>query len=86
LLAKIARTPYFLVSLRFPWFGLLGLIPYPTKWTIDFGEPIETEVYGSEAAADTAVIQRLTNQTHDAVNKLLIKRLMKRKSILFRTG
>jgi 1-acyl-sn-glycerol-3-phosphate acyltransferase len=85
LLAKVARTPYFLVSLRFPWFGLFGLIPYPTKWYIDFGEPIETESYGSEAAGDTAVIKKLTKQTRDAVNELLIKRLMKRKSILFRS-
>jgi 1-acyl-sn-glycerol-3-phosphate acyltransferase len=85
LLAKIARTPYFLISLRFPWFGLLGLIPYPTKWTIDFGEPIETEAYGPEAVADTAVVKKLTKQTRDAVNELLVKRLIKRKSILFRS-
>jgi 1-acyl-sn-glycerol-3-phosphate acyltransferase len=85
LLAKVARTPYFLVSLRFPWFGLFGLIPYPTKWYIDFGEPIETESYGSEAAGDTAVVKKLTKQTRDAVNELLVKRLMKRKSILFRS-
>jgi 1-acyl-sn-glycerol-3-phosphate acyltransferase len=85
LLAKIARTPYFLVSLRFPWFGLLGLIPYPTKWYIDFGEPIETEVYGPEAVADTAVVEKLTKQSRDAVNELLVKRLIKRKSILFRS-
>jgi 1-acyl-sn-glycerol-3-phosphate acyltransferase len=85
LLAKVARTPYFLVSLRFPWFGLFGLIPYPTKWYIDFGEPIETESYGSDAAEDTAVIKKLTKQTRDAVNELLVKRLMKRKSILFRS-
>lgn len=85
LLAKIARTPYFLISLRFPWFGLLGLIPYPTKWTIDFGAPIETEVYGPEAVADTAVVKKLTKQTRDAVNELLVKRLIKRKSILFRS-
>jgi 1-acyl-sn-glycerol-3-phosphate acyltransferase len=85
LLAKFARTPYFFISLRFPWLGLLGLIPYPTKWTIDFGEPIETEAYGSEAATEPAVVQKLTKQTRDAVNELLVKRLMNRKSILFRS-
>jgi hypothetical protein len=31
-LAKLFRTPYYPITLRFPWFGLLGLIPYPTKW------------------------------------------------------
>jgi 1-acyl-sn-glycerol-3-phosphate acyltransferase len=83
LLARLARTPYFLVSLRFPWFGLFGLIPFPTKWYIDFGDPIETESYGPEAAEDTAVVRQLTQQTRNAVNELLVKRLMQRKSILF---
>lgn len=85
LLAKAVRTPSFLISLRFPWFGLFGLIPFPTKWTIDFGEPIETESYGAEAVTDTAVVKKLTKQTQDAVHELLVRRLMKRKSILFRS-
>ena len=85
MLAKLMRTPYFLMSLRFPWFGLFGLIPYPTKWFIDFGEPIETEEYGPEAVADTAVVKKLTQQTRDTVNALLVQRLMQRKSILFKS-
>jgi 1-acyl-sn-glycerol-3-phosphate acyltransferase len=84
-LAKLFRTPYFPITLRFPWFGLLGLIPYPTKWYIDFGTAIETEAYGPEAVDDDALVQKLAKEVRDTLPAMLIQRLMKRKSILFRS-
>ncbi|WP_020496084.1 lysophospholipid acyltransferase family protein [Sciscionella marina] len=40
-LARLFGLPYFPVTPTFPILGPLGAIPLPTKWRIDFGEPIE---------------------------------------------
>ena len=32
--------PYFPITPTFPWPGLLGFVPLPSKWSIDFGEPL----------------------------------------------
>jgi 1-acyl-sn-glycerol-3-phosphate acyltransferase len=44
-LAKLIGFPYFPISPTFPWLGPIGFIPLPTKWFIDFGEPIATDGY-----------------------------------------
>ena len=35
--------PYFPITPTFPWLGPLGLVPLPSKWLIEFGEPIRTD-------------------------------------------
>jgi hypothetical protein len=35
-----ADIPYLPVTPTFPMLGPLGLIPFPSKWTISFGTPI----------------------------------------------
>jgi 1-acyl-sn-glycerol-3-phosphate acyltransferase len=45
LLARLTGFPYFPISPTFPWLGLAGMIPLPTKWYIDFGTPISTADY-----------------------------------------
>ena len=39
-LARLLGLPYFPITPTFPWLGPLGALPLPTKWTIQFGEPI----------------------------------------------
>ena len=39
-LARRLELPYFPVTPTFPWLGLLGLVPLPTKWRIRFGPPL----------------------------------------------
>lgn len=43
--ARLLGFPYFPLTPTFPWLGPLGGIPLPTKWTIQFGEPIPTDGY-----------------------------------------
>ena len=40
LLARLFGLPYFPVTPLFPLAGPLGLVPLPSKWHIEFGEPI----------------------------------------------
>lgn len=83
LMAKATGFPYFPISPRFPWLGLLGLIPFPTKWYIDFGTPISTEDYGSDAANNLNLVSQLTNQTRNVVQQMINDRLAQRHSVLF---
>jgi 1-acyl-sn-glycerol-3-phosphate acyltransferase len=39
-LARLLGVPYFPITPTFPWLGPLGLVPLPSKWIIEFGEPI----------------------------------------------
>jgi 1-acyl-sn-glycerol-3-phosphate acyltransferase len=41
-LARLLGTPYFPVTPTFPWLGPLGMLPLPSKWLIEFCEPIQT--------------------------------------------
>ena len=43
LLARLFGLPYFPITPLFPLAGPVGLIPLPSKWHIQFGEPIPTD-------------------------------------------
>jgi 1-acyl-sn-glycerol-3-phosphate acyltransferase len=62
-LARLLGAPYFPITPTFPWLGPLGLIPLPSKWLIEFGEPIST-VGGADAADDP--LYRLLERRPDA--------------------
>lgn len=80
-LAKLVGFPYFPISPTFPWLGPLGLIPLPTKWYIDIGEPIHTEHYPEGSENNLMLISHLTDQVRDTVQNLINDRLRQRKSI-----
>ncbi|MCA9973146.1 MAG: acyltransferase family protein [Anaerolineales bacterium] len=83
LLARLTGFPYFPISLRFPWLGLLGVVPFPTKWSITFGEPIPTAAYGPAAAHNLNLVSQLTNQTRNVVQQMINDRLAERRSVWF---
>lgn len=82
-LARLAGFPYFPISLRFPWFGLLGIVPYPTKWYIDFGEPIPVDEYNPEQADNLVLVSQLTDQVRNVVQDMVNDRLSNRRSVFY---
>jgi len=80
-LARLTGLPYFSITPTFPWLGPLGLIPLPTKWYIDFGEPIPTDGYGPDAVKDLMLIRQLTEQVRETVQEMVRSRLEQRRSI-----
>ena len=42
-LARLLGVPYLPITPFFPWLGPIGMIPLPSKWIIEFGEPIPTD-------------------------------------------
>jgi 1-acyl-sn-glycerol-3-phosphate acyltransferase len=88
-LARLLGLPYFPITPTFPLLGPLGAIPLPSKWIIEFGEPIRTDVYsegsgGAEAPADDPMLVfNLTDQVRETIQHTLYKLLMQRRSVFF---
>ncbi|WP_274914931.1 lysophospholipid acyltransferase family protein [Streptomyces sp. WZ-12] len=82
-LARVLGLPYFPVTPTFPWLGPLGVVPLPTKWTIQFGEPISTDGYSPEAADDPMLMFNLTDQVRETIQHTLYKLLVQRRSVFF---
>jgi 1-acyl-sn-glycerol-3-phosphate acyltransferase len=83
MLARLFGFPYFPVTWQFPLLGPLGMLPLPSKWVIDFGEPIDTSRYGPEAADDPMLVFELTDHVRDTIQQMLYRNLMGRRSIFF---
>ncbi|SHE49245.1 lysophospholipid acyltransferase family protein [Streptoalloteichus hindustanus] len=77
-LARLLGLPYFPVTPLFPWFGPLGAIPLPSKWTIEFGEPIPTTGYDEGAADDPMLVFNLTDQVRETIQQTLYRLLSQR--------
>ncbi|WP_407560366.1 lysophospholipid acyltransferase family protein [Streptomyces sp. 184] len=81
--ARLLGLPYFPLTPTFPWLGPLGALPLPTKWTIEFGEPILTDGYPPEAADDPMLMFNLTDQVRETIQHTLYKLLVERRSVFF---
>jgi 1-acyl-sn-glycerol-3-phosphate acyltransferase len=82
-LARLLGLPYVPITPTFPWLGPLGAVPLPTKWTIQFGEPIPTDGYPKEAADDPMLVFNLADQVRETIQHTLYKLLVQRRSVFF---
>jgi 1-acyl-sn-glycerol-3-phosphate acyltransferase len=82
-IARLIGFPFFPITITWPWLGLLGFIPLPTKWTIWFGEPVDTANYGPGSAENTMLVSQLTDHMRNLIQEMIYKRLAERNSILF---
>jgi 1-acyl-sn-glycerol-3-phosphate acyltransferase len=69
-LAKVAGLPYLPITPLFPWLGPLGMLPLPSKWLIEFGEPIQTTPYADEVD-DPIVVFNLADQVRETIQHTL---------------
>jgi 1-acyl-sn-glycerol-3-phosphate acyltransferase len=80
-LARLLGLPYLPITPLFPLLGPLGLIPLPSKWLIEFGEPIRTDEYDVGAADDPMLVFNVTDQVRESIQQTLYALLMKRSSV-----
>ena len=80
LLARAIGAPYFPITPTFPLLGLLGTVPLPSKWRIEFGEPIRTDVYGDGAADDRTLVFELSERVRDEIQRMVYENLVRRGS------
>jgi 1-acyl-sn-glycerol-3-phosphate acyltransferase len=82
-LARLLDVPYVPVTPTFPLLGPLGAVPLPSKWLIEFGEPIATTDHGPDAADDPMLVFNLADQVRETI-QLTLYRLLGRRRRTFR--
>ena len=79
-LARAIGAPFVPLTPTFPWLGLFGLIPLPSKWRIEFCEPIDLSGHGPDAAEDRRLLFEVTEQVRETIQGKLYENLVKRGS------
>ncbi len=70
--AKNVGLPWVPVTPTFPLLGPAGLLPLPSKWYIQFGEPIElAKQHPPEAADDRLLVNRLAEQIRLQIQSMI---------------
>jgi 1-acyl-sn-glycerol-3-phosphate acyltransferase len=82
-LARMLGLPTIPITPTFPWLGLAGLIPLPSKWFIAFGKPIEVARFGSEGANDARLVLELTEEVRSWIQSTLNRLRSRRHTIFF---
>jgi 1-acyl-sn-glycerol-3-phosphate acyltransferase len=80
-LARLLGLPYVPVTPLFPWLGPLGMVPLPSKWLMEFGEPIRTDEYDDGAADDPMLVFNVTDQVRETIQQSLYALLVQRTSV-----
>lgn len=81
IMAKSIGVPYLPITPTFPLLGPLGFIPFPSKWYIHFGTPVDCEQNSSKALQDELLIHKLSETVRNEIQNILIDLLKKRRSI-----
>jgi 1-acyl-sn-glycerol-3-phosphate acyltransferase len=77
-LAEPLGLPYIPITPTFPWLGPLGLLPVPTKWTIQIGPAVPPPAMGDHAGT-----ARVAEAVRSAIDTMIADLLVQRRSILF---
>ena len=77
-LARLLGVPYWPVTPTWPWLGPLGLVPLPSKWTIEFGVPIPTDRRSPSDADDPMVVLETTDHVREVIQRTLYTLLSQR--------
>ncbi|WP_242498451.1 lysophospholipid acyltransferase family protein [Nocardioides ganghwensis] len=80
-LARLLGVPYIPITPFFPWLGPLGLVPLPSKWILEFGEPIRTDSYDSAEAEDPMLVFNVTDQVRETIQHTLFDLLRERDGV-----
>jgi 1-acyl-sn-glycerol-3-phosphate acyltransferase len=70
--------PYIPITPTFPWLGPLGLLPVPTKWTIQIGPAVPAPPPG-----DPQETTRAAETVRSAIDTMISDLLAQRRSIIF---
>jgi 1-acyl-sn-glycerol-3-phosphate acyltransferase len=79
-LARAVGAPFVPITPTFPWLGPLGLVPLPSRWRIEFCEPIDVSGLGAPAADDRRVVFDLSERVRETIQDKLYENLLSRGS------
>jgi 1-acyl-sn-glycerol-3-phosphate acyltransferase len=81
--ARAIGAPFVPVTPTFPWLGPLGLIPLPSKWRIEFCDPIDLSEHGPDAAEDRRLLFDVSEQVRETIQAKLYENLVRRRAAFF---
>ena len=76
--AKLLGAPYVPITPTFPLLGPLGLLPLPSRWRIEFLEPVDLSEYGPGASEDRSLVLDISEQVRGSIQEALYDGLLKR--------
>jgi 1-acyl-sn-glycerol-3-phosphate acyltransferase len=79
--ARLTGLPYFPFTPFYPWLGVLGMVPLPSKWRIQFHDPIPTDQLPPEAAEDQNLVMTISDQVRDTIQEGLYANLRLRRGV-----
>lgn len=80
-LARLLGVPYLPITPLFPWLGPLGMVPLPSKWMLEFGEPVRTDAYDELEAEDPMLVFDVTDQVRETIQQTLYDLLRERNGV-----
>jgi 1-acyl-sn-glycerol-3-phosphate acyltransferase len=77
-IARATGAPFVPVTPTFPLLGLLGLVPLPSRWRIEFCDPIDVSAHPPDAADDRRIVFDISEQVRETIQEKLYENLVKR--------
>jgi 1-acyl-sn-glycerol-3-phosphate acyltransferase len=77
-LAARLKLPYFPITPLFPWLGPLGAVPLPSKWIIEFCDPVPTDGFAPGQWEDQDTIMDLADKVKDTIASKIAELLAER--------
>jgi 1-acyl-sn-glycerol-3-phosphate acyltransferase len=81
--ARAVGAPFVPITPTFPWLGPLGLVPLPSKWRIEFCEPIDLSQHEADAADDPRLLFDVSEQVRETIQARLYENLVERRAAFF---
>ena len=79
-LARLLRLPIFPITPTFPLLGPLGLLPYPVKYEIAYGEPFRFyEEFGTGEIDDPHAVRYMAEQVRRRIQEMVDRRVVARR-------
>lgn len=80
-IAKLLGLPFFPITPTFPLLGLLGLLPYPVRYEIIYGEPFRFhEEFPAESADDSHAVRYMAEQVRRRIQEMVDQRVIARRA------
>jgi 1-acyl-sn-glycerol-3-phosphate acyltransferase len=77
-LARAIGAPFVPITPTFPWLGPLGLVPLPSKWRIEFCEPIDLSEHSPDAADDRGLVFDISERVRETIQAKVYENLVAR--------
>jgi 1-acyl-sn-glycerol-3-phosphate acyltransferase len=80
-MSRLLGIPYLPITPTFPLLGPLGLVPLPSRWRIEFCEPIDLTPLRAEAMRDRTLVLEASEAIRDLIQAKIYENLVERRGV-----